>query len=321
MDTNSTFRPSVHQFHDHNPEAVAIGGLFLFLALVRVWNVLVGAGFQAVGRIAPGLQTMPIVLGSFVTGVLGFGLPAIGYLYLRGWTIPIGRPRMADPRVLLGAVISPIAIVAIVGIVGNGIFGRSISSLTQQYYSPDVSPIFLVRMTVLPALFGSVGICLVVYGVVQTRLRELTPESSAIVLTTIVAGVFYYLPMETLSTATVDSALVVLFLVSVLTSVIIGMAVGLLYRGVVTDDFERLLGIEQAAIIILGTLGVVAMLETMLRDPGFVFDMIWVLILGIGAYGYSTARSIWIPIATIFLFRLSVRVAVYAEAIVGIAQV
>lgn len=304
------------------PEALGIGTLFVFLSVVHLWTALVGFGYARLSSLAPALPEAPILVGTFVTAVLGYGLPTVVYVHLRDLDVPIGRPDGDAGRGLLVAVGVPIGLVAGVALVGHVLVGTSVAAINQTYYSPDVGLPFLVRTTVLPAAFGALGTGALLFGVVQTRLRDLTTPRVAVGLTTVVAGVFYFLPTANLSPGRVDGVALALFGASVLVGVCVGMALGLAYRGIARDDLDGVVSVTYAPILILGGLGALAIVQTTLVDlPGAVTDLALLGAVAAGAYGYDRTRSLWTPVASVFVYRAALGVAVYLEVIYGFAPV
>lgn len=151
-----------HPLHDHrfgreSPEAVGIGSLFVFLTVVHVWTTLVGVGYVRLASPLAAIPEAPILVGSFLTYVLGYGLPAVVHVRLRDLDVPTGLPGRDDGRGLLVAVAVPIGLVAGLALVGHVLVGTSVAALEGTTYSPTVGLSFLVRTSVLPAASGRSG--------------------------------------------------------------------------------------------------------------------------------------------------------------------
>lgn len=303
----------VRRFRHRNPAAVGIGGLFLFLAIVRVWAVLVGAGYAALRSAVAGWPEAPILFGTIVTFLVGFGLPALASIRLRGLAVPVTLPVTTQRWAVLAFLLSPVVLVAAVSLLGPIAFGRSVAELAQRSYSPHVGVLFLVQTTVIPALVRGLGVGLLFFGVVHTRLRTVTSPSVAVGLTAVVAGVFVHLPMETLRLGRVDAVMLALFAVSVLASLFIGLTLGLCYRGLTGSDQPTALRWREVPVVFLGALGALAVIDTMVRDPGFVLNLLWLVVISIGALGYNRTRSVWTPVAMVVAYRLSIGAAVFLE--------
>lgn len=309
--------PGLRRFQRRNPEAVTLGVLFAYLSLVEIWTTLLGMGYATIATTVPGWPVAPLVGGSLVTGVFGFGLAGVAFGAVRGLAIPWGRPDPQAWRAALAAVLGSSGILVVLAVVVNALDLTSISALSQRSVSPSVAPTFLGRAVVLPAALSAIGIGLLFVGAVHTQLRAVVTKPAAVLLTALVAGVFFHLPMTTISLARPDPATGALFLIGVAISVVIGLAVGTVYRDLVAN--RPVLRRETLPVVILGALGVLGVVHTMIFNADLVMDLLWLVTIAVAAYATDRTRSVWSAVGVLFTYRFVLGTLVYVEALLGVA--
>lgn len=306
------------QFVTANPEAAGIGRLFLFLAAVRLWSVLVGAGYAALSALVPAWPGAPVVVGMTVTRVLGFAVPALLYVAASDLDVSAALPGREDAGAVLTAMATATALLAGAALVSNLAFGTAVAALYQHWYSPAVDFAFVARTTLVPAAAEAVGVGLLLFAVVQTRLRDLTTGEHAVALTVVVAAVFYNAPAFSLSVGRLSPETVALFAVSVAVSVALGLSLGLVYRGLVRGEDEAVLTRGHAPVLAVGALGALSVALTLLEFPQVVPSVLWLAALAAAATGYERTGTVWTPLATIFAYEVVLGVVVYLEVVTGL---
>jgi hypothetical protein len=304
------------RFRRENPEAVAIGRLFVVLAAVHLWTLAVATGYAQFSSAARVWSAAPLVLGAFVTDVLGFGLAALAYVSRRRLDVPTGAPAVS--RTLLVAVLTPLCLVGVVAL-GAHAGDTSLAALSQRTYSPTVELSFLVQTALVPAGFEAVGTGLLLFAAVQTRLSDVTTPAAAVVLTPVVAGVFFHAPMEALSLGRLDAVAFLLFALSVVVSVGVGLTAGLLYRGLRRDDLNSVLRPAYAPVLVVGGVGLLGALLELVELPHGVVDVLSLVVVAVAAVAYARTRSVWTPIATLFIYHVAVGAVTFLEVTAGLA--
>lgn len=309
----------LRRFQRRNPEAVTLAVLFAYLSLVEIWTSALGLGYATLETVIPAWPVAPLVGGSLVTGVFGYGLAGVAFAAARGLVIPWGRPDLSARRVAIVAVLGPSGILVTLAVVLNVLDLTSISALSQRSISPSVAPGFLGRAVVFPAAVSAIGVGLLFVGAVHTQLRAVATGPTAVLLTGLVAGVFFHLPMVTVSMARPDLTMGVLFLVGVAVSVVIGLAVGTAYRDLKTDRsiFRR----ETFPLVVLGAVGLVGVIHTMVFNSDLVMDLLWLGTIVVAAHATDRTGSVWTAVGVLFTYRFVLGTVVYAEAVFGAASI
>lgn len=300
------------------PEAARLGLLFVLLAGVGLWTTALAVGVREAALFER--LPAPLLTGSFVAAGLGYGLPAVAYVAVAGVDVPYGLPSRGRPGSVALAVAAPVALVALVSGAANAA-GVTLSELVQIRYAPSVGPAFLLRSTVGPALLEALGFGLLLFGAVQATLREAVEPDHAIVLTVLVALVFETLPFTTPGLPSAGA--VVLFVLAAVLAVAMGLSTGVLYRAVVRDGArEAVASLREGPylpLVGLGAVGFVLLVAGVAEYPEVVTTPMWMLVVGSGAVACERSRSLWPAVATVFLYRVAVGLAVYAESVAGLA--
>ncbi|WP_135826108.1 hypothetical protein [Halorussus ruber] len=306
-------RPVVGQ----NPEAVAIGSLFVTLFAVYVWMRLVASvGYRQLRNVLDLGGTGPfhvLTVPSFVMYVGGFALGAVVYARVSGIEIPFGFPASDDLLVTAATVLSAPLLVAVAGIAAIFAFDTSMVAMAQVRYAPEARLSFLVFSSFVPSLLKGLGYGLLFFGVVHERLREETTPRHALVLTPVVAWFFWEMHSLALTRFLVPAALAH-FALLVLVGVAFGSSLGLLYRGAVRDSAGQLVRAVYVPVFTLGLLGVFGVVSG-LDLPEALLDAARLAALGLAAYGYERTRLIWVPVLVVALFLVSVDAAAFAESV------
>lgn len=304
---------------DRNPEAVAIGSLFLALFAVNAWATLVAkAGYRPLSGVVGGDLVGVFVVPALLVHVVGFALGAVVYARVRNLEIPSGLPGRDRIRVVVSVVLAPVALVAVAGLVGHGLLDSTVSEMAQLRYSPEINPIYLVPSSFVPSLLRGVGYGLLFYAVVHERLRDVTTPRHALVLTPAVVGFFWEVHSEVQS-GIFDPSAMVHFVVLVAVSVGFGASLGLIYRGAVRSPVEDLVRPAYVPVFVLGLLGVAGVVTGIADYPTGILDGARLAAFAAATYGYERTRSVWVPILVVAAFPAAVDVACYLEAVTGLA--
>lgn len=308
------YRPS--QLRRECPAAARLASLFVVLAAVGVSTMLVSGGYTRF--VAPHISLAPILVGSAVHYLAGHGLIAAGAI--RHWRLDVGvgLPDRGDVPVTLAAVLLPVALIGGIGLLGNAIGDATISTLTKSRYATTVGWAYLLRVAGAPAALNALGVGLLLFGVVQERLRETVAPDHAIVLTVFVAGVFELLPF--VFSRVPDPPLVVVFALAVAISIVAGVAVGVVYHAALRTGtaspvtvLDELRDSGQLPIAIAGGLATLLILSGLAEFPDIIMRPMWMLVVGTGAIAYERTRSLWPAMLTVFVYKFGLSLAVYAE--------
>lgn len=302
-----------------SPEAVGIGSLFLALFAVHGWSVLVGTvGYRGLDGLVAGNRYVALLLPVVLLYVVGTALGAWGYARARSVEIPVGLPERRHLPTVLAVASTPPLLVAAVALAGNGLLDTTVSAMQQVRYSPEVQVRFLVAVSLVPAALRGVAYGFLFFGVVHERLRSLTTPRHALVLTPVVAGFFRVVSEGSVSMTRVDPGQLLLLVVAVVASAAFGASLGLLYRAAVLDSLEDVLRPAYAPVFAVGLVGLVGVAMELGEFPSGVVHALWVVVLGVGAYGYERTRSVWVPAAVAATFPVALDAAAVLEATFGL---
>jgi hypothetical protein len=313
--TISRVRSAVGERWD--PTALELGGVFLALTGVSLWSGLVASSVQAaVGPLA-GPQSS-ILLVSTATSVVGLCGGSAAYARCRGFDLGLSTPASGTGASAAASVVAPALLAAAVSVVGNALFGVSLSAVLQYGISPDPSLGRLGRVAVLPAAFVGAGYGAVVSVVVVESVRERVARSDAAAVTTLLAGFFWLLPLRPVSRLPTGVGSAYELLVTLVFGVAFGAALGVLCRRRRSSTESRL-SRRDAALVALAAVGVVAAATGLTNATDVVENLLWVAALGIAAVGYHRTRSAWVAVLALSGFSVALRVIAYAEATLGLA--
>lgn len=303
-----------------NPEAVAIGSLFVTLFAVSLWTRLVASvGHRRLGAFVNPLESNLVqvfVFPSFLVYVVGFALAALVYARVRNVEVPFGLPAADSWTTAVGTLLAAPLLVAVVGLAGHLLFDTSASAMVGTRYAPEVRLSFLVLSSSVPALFEGLGYGLLFFGVVHERLREETTPRHALVLTPAVGWFFWKIRAETLADLLNPTSLAH-FALLVLVGVAFGSSLGLLYRGTVRDSAGELVRVAYVPVFTLGLLGVFGVISA-LDFPRDLLDAARLAALVLATYGYERTRSVWVPVFVVAMFLAAVDAAAFVEAVAGL---
>lgn len=305
-----------------NPEAVAIGSVFVTLFAVSLWMRLVaGVGYHRLRALLDLGGPSPlyvIAIPTFFVYVVGLALGTVVYARVRHVEIPFGLPTKADLPVAVATVLSAPLLVAVAGLAGHLLLDTSMSAMAQIRYAPDAGLSFLLLASVVPAVFEGLGYGFLFFGVVHERLRAATTPRHAVVLTPAVVWFFRAIHGEVQTDLLAPIALVHLALL-VVVGVAFGSSVGLLYRGAVRDSAGQLVRAIYIPVFTLGLLGVFGVVSG-LEFPTAVLEAVHLAGFGLAAYGYERTRSIWVPVVVLGVLLAGPDVGAFVEAAVGLVS-
>lgn len=297
-----------------NPEAVTIGSLFVTLFAVQAWATAVARfGHPRLGSLATSNHLQVFVLPALLVYGVGIALAAGCYARIRNVEIPFGIPTRDDWPVAASAVLAGPLLVAAGAVVGDVVFGTTVSAMVQLRYSPDARLSFLVFSSFVPALLKGLGYGLLFFGVVHERLRETTTPRHALVLTPVVVGFFWEM-QENVRHDLLDPIAVAHITVLAAVSVGFGASLGLLYRGTVRESVGRLVRVAYVPVFSVGLLGAVGVASGF-DFPPVLLDVLRLGAFAVAAYGYERTRSIWVPILVVAVFLAAVDAAAFAESV------
>jgi hypothetical protein len=299
-------------------EAVELGGLLAVLLLAGLWTTLVARAVLAVTDALPVDLTSPFLFGAFVTNVLGYGVPAVAYARFRGVDLRLSRPSVDDLPAVFLALVVPALLLGGVSLLGNALFDTPLSAVLQRFVSPRAGLAAVARSTLGPAVFGAVGVGLLYYGTVMGVIRERLGAGpvATVVLTTVVAGFFRLVAWGSSVSGPADLPFVAVLLVVL---VAFGASVGLLYRGVERGSLRDSLTRWDAPVLVVGWLALFAALLELVELPASLQGPLWVLVLATGALAAERTDSAVAGAVAVFSFHLSAGLAVYGEALLGLA--
>lgn len=297
--------------HRRDPTAVELAGLFLLLFVLHLWVELVSLAYAPLATVLPTPLDSPFVLGAVLGWGVGFALAAVVYVRVAGLDVPLGLPAREHLSVAAGAVVVPALLVGTVTLLGHTLVDLPLAEVVRKSYGASVSLGFLVRVAALPVTLGALGYALVFHGAVQTTLRERVGPAYAVGLTTAVAGV--YRAFDPPRLASLDAGSTAAFLVMVVVAVAVGFTLGLAVRAAATGSVRGTVERRYLPVVALGCLGLVGVATELTSLEAVVRWGLWVAAVGVGAYGYERAQSLWVPVASLGGYLLAVEVLVYLE--------
>lgn len=301
------------QFYRRSPVAAELSLMLLVLVATTMWQALVVRVYGPLVDAVPSWPDAPFVFGGLLAYGLGAGVVAVVYARARGVEIPVGRPARGSLASVALAAFAPPALVAGAVLAGDAA-GVTARSMTQSSYGVSVSPFFLARVVVVPAVLAGVGLALLFHGAVQGTLRELVAPDHAAALTALAAALYYLFDAPSVR----DPATLIVFLLGSAVLVSVGYAAGLLYRdavgGSVRDAFDDPGAVPVAAVAALGALALLGNVDG-LSDA--VHLCLRVAVVGVAAHAYERTRSVWVPALALAAFRVSMGVAAYVESVPG----
>jgi hypothetical protein len=297
--------------------AIGFGLAFAGLVAVSLWASLVASAVEHVSGWVGG-AVEPLVLVSGVTSVVGFVLGSVAYARHRGFEFGLSLPRRGTRRTAARVVLAPAVLTAGTALVGNALFGVTLSSMTGRWISPEARVGVLLAAVVLPAAFLGLGYGFLFCGVAYERVHELVVPEHAVVVAATLAGFFRLLPVDAARALPYSLGGAVELLLSLTFGVAFGAGLGVLYRRAGRSPAASL---ERRHLFVLAvaTLGVVGVATDLADLPGAVGDLLWVLVLGVAVLGYGRTRSVWVPVLSITVFQVALAGVVYAEALLGLA--
>lgn len=307
-----------------NPEAVALGSLFLLLLAVYTWAIwITRVGYEPlVALTAPILEFTPsnqirtFVLPTFLTSIVGIGLGALVYARVRSVDIPWGLPARGRLCLTATTLFAVPVLVMITTLVGYVAYETPISSLINLRYAPEARLSSLVFSSFVPSILAGVGYGLAFYGVVHQRIREVTTPHHAIVLTPLLVGLFWEARAGVRhafrwNPTLPDTVRILLMLVA---AVAFASSLGLLYRGAFRTPVEHLLRARYVPVLAFGLFGAAVLLTSITDLPAALTDVVRLVVFGVAAYGYERTRSIWVPILVLAILPASLDLATWLDS-------
>ena len=296
--------------------AVGFGLAFAGLVAVGLWASLVGS---AAGHVSGwiGGSVEPLILVSGVTSVAGFVLGSVAYARHRGFEFGLSLPARGTRWTAARVVLAPAVLTAGTALVGNAVFGVTLSSMTGRWISPEVRVGVLLAAVVVPAAFLGLGYGFLFCGVAYERVRELVAPGHAVVVAAALVGFYRLLPVDAAGALPYSLGGAVELLLSLTFGVAFGAGLGVLYRR--AGRSPRALERRHLFVLAVAALGVVGVATDLADLPGAVGDLLWVVVLGVAVLGYGRTRSVWVPVLSITVFQVALAGVVYAEALLGLA--
>ena len=312
-----------------NPEAVALGSLFLLLLVVSAWAAwITKVGYEPLRALAAPISgfALPVqirvfVLPAFLTNIVGIGLGALVYARVRNVDIPWNLPARGRLYITTTTLLAVPVLVMITALVGRVAFETPVSSLINLRYNPQVRLSDLVFSSFVPSILAGVGYGLAFYGVVHQRVREATTPRHALVLTPLLVGLFWEARGGVRHVFQWDSPLpdTVRVLLMLVATVAFASSLGLLYRGAFRAPVKHLLRARYVPVLAFGLFGAAILLMSITDFPTALTDVVRLVVFGVAAYGYERTRSIWVPILVVAAFLATLDVASYLEMVAGVA--
>lgn len=305
------------------PEAVRLALPFVVLAAVGLWSSVVSVGYRQLIPPDPG-PTLSLLVGPLAFYFVAYTLPAVAYVYARDVDVPLSVPGRDDvPAVALAWAI-PVVLVGAVAVVGNVAFGVPLSDVTGNWVSPDASTLFLARWVLVSAGVRALGLGLLFFAVIYPTLRDVAQPGHAVALTAFVALVYEALPFS-FGFSPLDPALAALSALAFVVSVVVGLALGVVYRDV-EDAGSARAAVESVregpyvALAVAGCVGLVLVAAGMAEFPDVVVGSLWVAVVAAGAAVLERTRSLWPALVTVSVYEAALVLVVYVEAVLGLAH-
>ena len=319
VDVLNQYHPS--QFRRAFPAATRLCSVLLFLAGVGAWTAVVTT--VAARFILPDDPSPPFVVGTVGYYLVGHGLAAVGYILARRIDVGVGLPGLGDAPVVVVAWSAPVALIGALWLVGT-VTGVTVSELTRTQYAASVGRLFFLQTAGGPAVTKALAVGVLLFGVVQERLRAVIAPGHAVGLTVLVAGVFDLLPFVPTGTPLLPPVL--LFGFGVLVSLVAGAAVGIVYQFAVradttssADTLSLIRGSDYLPLIAVGGIGILLILTGLAEFPEVVMTPLWMVVVGTGAFAYERTGSLWPAVVTVFVYEFGLSLAAYVEALLGLA--
>ncbi|MFD1588195.1 hypothetical protein ACFR9U_14530 [Halorientalis brevis] len=306
----------------HRWEATTLGFGVLFVALVgiQLWKLLVMETVQVIVD-GFGLGSVPMGTTSALVSLVGPGLGALVYVRYRKLDLGTSRPRNGTWPIALAVIFAPALLAAAVSAVGNAMFGVSLSAITQQWVSPQVSAEFVLLHLVQPDVFRGIGEGLLICGVIYESVRSLVGDDDATGLAALCIGYYWLMPwapIDTIPPSLTDS---IVFAMTVLLTVAFGVAVGVLYQTLADTHQTNTLSRRHIPVFGVAFVSILSVTSRLTTFPHNVHHLLWIPVLGLAVLGYARTRSVWVAVLSLVAYQVAVHAIVLVEATLGLAVV
>lgn len=298
--------------------AIGLGSVFAGLVGISVWASVVAFAARHASRSLGGVLE-PLVLVSGVTSVVGLGLGSVAYARYRGLDLGRSLPRRSARTTAVGVVLAPAVLTVVTAVVGNTLFGVTLSATTQRWIGPEASVDVLLVTVGVPAAFVGLGYGLLFCVIPYERARELVAPEHAVAVSAALVGFFWLLPIDALVALRPTVGGVVELVLSLVFGVAFGAGLGVIYRH--TGGRSSTGGLERrhAFVLVVAAIGVAGVATELTELTRVAGDLLWVVVLGIAVLGYGRTRSVWVPVLSIAVFQVMLGAVVYAESLLGLA--
>lgn len=297
------------------PEATEFGLAYLLLATLPLLDFLAPRlAFHAGNAVPSGLPGAIFVNRSWfwvVTAMVVLGLAAAR---IRGVDIPFGRPADGAGRVVSIAVLGPTLVAGGLAVVVHVPLGSSVAEAGSLAAIPDLSPGFLLRNAVVPGLLVGLGYGILFYGAIQERLRAVVGTADAVLGTTVLAGFYHWLvdPVWTLARSNLLLLVALVF--------VVGTALATVELSRLDGDASLRTALSPTRLVALVLAGFLAftvlvdLLSGATTPDELVLAAGWFGVLGLGAWCFERARSVWVPVVAVAVFQTTLLALPFFEA-------
>lgn len=282
--------------------------------ILSIFLLLTGVTYTVLGTANP-FHSVTLLLGTFVTAVVGMGILAVAYLHARGTDIRLDPPEKSAVSMLVVATLIPVLVVALLSfVVQQGMVSTSQWIFRGQYVRP-VSLVKLVPNTAFTSIFTAFGAGLLFHGAIQETLREYATPTGAVAGITVMVG-YYRWVIERM--VAVDSIVLIFSVLFAILLVVLATALTVrLWR---TLDLTATNNVFEATTAAVFGLAIVTLLVGgwyyFLGSPDLSLVFVGYAIghasiIGVAAATYEHTRSVWAPMVPIGTFYAAVNIAVY----------
>ncbi|MFD1589331.1 hypothetical protein ACFR9U_20330 [Halorientalis brevis] len=316
MTTLQRLRTDLHRQWDAT--TLGFGALFATLFGIQLWTMLVTETTQVIVD-GFGPQSVPMFTTSAVASLVGLGGGTLVYVRYRALDLGMSWPREGTWPIALAVIVAPALLAVAVSAVGNALFGVSLSAITQQWLSPQVSAEFVFLHLVPSDVFRGIGAGLLICGVIYESVHRLVGADDAAGLAALFIGYYWLMPWSPIPTIPPSLTDSILFALTLLLAVAFGMAVGVLYRTLSDSQHASALARRDIPVFGVAFVGILGIASDLLTFPQDVRHLLWILVLGLAVIGYARTRSVWVAVLSLVTYHVGVSAVVWVEASLGLA--
>ncbi|KAB1192912.1 hypothetical protein GJR96_05405 [Haloferax sp. MBLA0076] len=255
-------------------------------------------------------------------GIAGLALPTLVYARYADLDLPLRvdasltRVRLETVGTALSPVFAPILALVAVTVATPLVFGTSFAALVGSTFHPKASVLATASWWVEPTFLAGAG-----YGVLTALVFEhlrtrMSLSSRGAVLSAAALGTYFHGGLRSAALTLVSFPKqwrLGLFAILLVATVAGGITVGFVYWSAVERSIRVVYRPVFVPVFALGVVSLVAFVTLFAEIPGGFEHALWGLAFGCAAHGYARTGSVWVPVVTMSLFGLAVRLVGFVE--------